>query len=543
MFFDKIRDKIYVEDCIHLSVMDAGGNRISSTIASKLDFLMRLTNTQNNMLGKALPFDASYISRLRTGKRNLTRQRDVITPMAQYFARSARESYQRRVLAQRICPGEDWPASLAEGERLIAEWLRTGDDVDESDITDGIRDVRREGRAPQDTSHETTEFFYGNEGKREGVELFLSELCRQDISPVLLLHSDENMAWIYEDPEFARRWGELLLQIAAKGGKIKIVHTVRRSIEEMLVAIEKWMPLYMTGMFETYYCPRTRDNIYCRTLFVARKQTAFVSHSIVNAKKPMVNLLIRDKGAVAALEDEFFDYLALCRPLIRVYNSQNIEEFLSVFTKFLEAEDNMILFRSLPSRYTMPESVNRSMGNRTGKKGFEQQTRRLWTQRENQLAQGLQLQEILLLMNPDDIAAGKAVLPFCDLVGEPTIRYTVEEYAEHVEAMAELLEREPNYHVILRESSQGAITRPVEPSGSSLLKSDRSAFMLLVKESAGVVLHSAGPESMVFFSQEQDLTAAFWAYLSRLAAEEKREETMERLKTFARELRERFSAK
>lgn len=109
--------------------------------------------------------------------------------------------------------------------------------------------------------------------------------------------------------------------------------------------------------------------------------------------------------------------------------------------------------------------------------------------------------------------------------------------------MAELLEREPNYHVILRESSQGAITRPVEPSGSSLLKSDRSAFMLLVKESAGVVLHSAGPESMVFFSQEQDLTAAFWAYLSRLAAEEKREETMERLKTFARELRERFSAK
>lgn len=123
LFFDKIRDKIYMGDYIHLSVMDAGGNRISSTIASKLDFLMRLTNTQNNMLGKALSFDASYISRLRTGKRNLTRQRDVITPMAQYFARSARESYQRRVLAQRICPGEDWPASLAEGERLIAERL------------------------------------------------------------------------------------------------------------------------------------------------------------------------------------------------------------------------------------------------------------------------------------------------------------------------------------------------------------------------------------------------------------------------------------
>ena len=35
---------------------------MSLNIAKKLDFLMRLTGTQNNTLGKALSFDASYIS-------------------------------------------------------------------------------------------------------------------------------------------------------------------------------------------------------------------------------------------------------------------------------------------------------------------------------------------------------------------------------------------------------------------------------------------------------------------------------------------------
>ena len=55
---------------------------MSLHIAKKLDFLMRLTGTQNNTLAKALAFDASYISRLRVGKRSLPRNRDIISPMA-----------------------------------------------------------------------------------------------------------------------------------------------------------------------------------------------------------------------------------------------------------------------------------------------------------------------------------------------------------------------------------------------------------------------------------------------------------------------------
>ena len=36
-------------------------------IGDKLNFLMLLTETKNNILGKAISFDPSYISRIRTG--------------------------------------------------------------------------------------------------------------------------------------------------------------------------------------------------------------------------------------------------------------------------------------------------------------------------------------------------------------------------------------------------------------------------------------------------------------------------------------------
>ena len=40
-------------------------------LAEKLDYIMKLTNTKNSDLAKALDFDPSYVSRMRSGKRGI----------------------------------------------------------------------------------------------------------------------------------------------------------------------------------------------------------------------------------------------------------------------------------------------------------------------------------------------------------------------------------------------------------------------------------------------------------------------------------------
>ena len=59
-------------------------------IADKLNFLMKVTGTKNNMLGRALSFDASHISRIRSGDRGLPSRREFIVPAAGYFARAVK---------------------------------------------------------------------------------------------------------------------------------------------------------------------------------------------------------------------------------------------------------------------------------------------------------------------------------------------------------------------------------------------------------------------------------------------------------------------
>ena len=75
-------------------------------IADKLNFLMKATATRNNMLSRALAFDASHISRIRNGERGLPSHREFILPAAGFFARAVRTASQKRVLAAQLCPGK-----------------------------------------------------------------------------------------------------------------------------------------------------------------------------------------------------------------------------------------------------------------------------------------------------------------------------------------------------------------------------------------------------------------------------------------------------
>src|SRR6056297_197654 len=57
----------------------------------KLDFLMNITKTKNSDLAMYTSLDSSYVSRLRRGKRNLSKNENFVMPMAEYFVKNIKE--------------------------------------------------------------------------------------------------------------------------------------------------------------------------------------------------------------------------------------------------------------------------------------------------------------------------------------------------------------------------------------------------------------------------------------------------------------------
>ncbi len=306
-------------------------------IGDKLDFLMRVTDTQNSTLGRALNFDASYISRIRAGSRGLPKHRPFIDEAAGFFARHVEDSIQQNLMSEIVCGGKRWPRDKEKAARLIAAWLR-----DEN--APGPEDSFRMDPVSPDRPEPDTDIrlYYGNEGKREAVLRFLEDLRGEKKPLRLMLYSDEDMRWLYEDADFARHWAALLSELLERKFTIRIIHTIGRDIGDMIEALQKWMPLYLRGGIEPYYCPKLRDGVFRQTRFIAEGKAALVSDSVGEATGDMLNMLTTDSRAVRAFEQEFEAFFALCRPLMRCYSATEKEKQQEAILDFM-ARDRFVI--------------------------------------------------------------------------------------------------------------------------------------------------------------------------------------------------------
>ena len=502
-------------------------------IGDKLNFLMQLTHTKNTRLGKEVSFDPSYISRIRTGARGVPKHRDFIYPASAFFAQVIRTKAQKEALAEAICPGKRWPEDINAAITLIADWLK---DEPGFDALTNKYDRNRFSFQPSESvaspsKEKKTEFYYGNTGKRECAIQFLTELAELDKPAKLLLHSEEDMLWLYENPDFVKNWSILLKTILQKGGRIVIVHTVRRSLGEMLEAVAKWSPLYATGHIEPYYCPRLRDNIFKRTVFIGSGNVAILGHTTGEAGKNRLNILVHDKRAVDALEKEFHDFLSLCRPLMKIYNSSNFAKIGNALSRFPAAGSRTIQFHVTPSWLTMPEAVGKSLSLRPGCELFYEYVRNyrdiLFLRKDKTESP---VTDIFSLPDIDAVVGGSVPVPLADLFGSPALCYTANEFHMHLAAALHRFKTSDDYHIVLLSPDS------INPASGTL---SPRAFSVIANETAGVILYRSSVPSTLFFTKEQDMTVSFCEYLERIEKDAApRQDTIETIQQYLDKLEE-----
>ena len=328
---------------------------MASTIAEKLDYLMKLTDTSNASLARVLSFDASYISRIRAGKRGIPRHQPFIRPTAEYFAKRIQRPEQIRSLQNKAAVLGQWPADTEEAVQYLIRWMEEEqahgqEGADKADKALGAGACYGQiptGNAPQDKFSES-ELFYGREGEREAVKILLKEACRDSAGGELLLYSDEHMAWMTEDTAFALDLSRLLTQFLQSGGKICIIHNINRELSEMLEAVRKWMPLYRFGRMEPYFCPRINDGFHHRTMFIVKDQIALSSGSVGARPENRIHLLTRRPQALSALTEEFEELLSTCRPLMDVYRQKDKYRMQRQFRRFLKGEGSLTVLHRFP---------------------------------------------------------------------------------------------------------------------------------------------------------------------------------------------------
>jgi hypothetical protein len=474
----------------------------------KLDFLMKITNTTNSALSLNVRLDASHISRLRRGERNALKDMSSIKTMGAYFARNCSQEYQRKALSDALNLTA-LPNTEKQISELIAKWLVTADDRGTRSVESFLSGLSGFSKSRSNTevnlNSATAEFpqsgmsvYYGNEGKQKAAVYFLSEVIAREKPQTLLLFSDEPTDWMTADRAFAAQWAQLMMQVLAKGNRIKIIHTVSRDLDEMFHAITQWMPLYMSGLIEPYYYPKKKDGIFKRTLFICPDVSAVVSMSVGNTANKAANILCRDSAVIEAYTEEFNEYLSLCKPLMSIYTAKDEGVYFSKLLEFEEECSNAVMKTESLSLLTMPEKLTNEIMTRIGKlSDFGAHQKERVSVFENCLKSNT-FTEIIRLFDTETVKNEQVKVSFSDMLIGGATYYTAEEYIEHLEHILHLLKTRENFHVFLTDEEL------------------ESRYMVYAREEVGAIVAKTSAPAVILAINESNLSAAFWDYLVHL---------------------------
>ena len=402
----------------------------------RLDAVMKLTDFSNARLSYAIHMDTSMVSRFRTGVRTPVPGSNVTNRISSVLYERADASGKLGTLARLM----NVPADMLD-EDALHDWLY--DDGQNQDRDAGIAEsllgifdsfsseTRLSIPAPEETvdidiAHSTQTEYFGSEGLRKAVLRFLFAAWSEK-AELLLLYSDENQEWLTGDRDFLMRWASLMSACVKNGTRIRIIHNVDRDLSEMTDAIRSWLPLYMSGMVESWYSTRTRNPRFSHTIFLCPGKACIESFHPVGTNAKAIYHYYVDWKILEVCRSGFNSMLEASGPLLKIPASI-----------IYKGDSDITIIQNGLSVATMSEELVRSFN--------EPSLYEEWKTLQDALLFRLKkarVNECVTLADDEDLFSGKVRIE--QLFGVRELFYTPEQYAMHLRNIIRLSETYAGY--------------------------------------------------------------------------------------------------
>lgn len=538
--------------------------------SSKMDFLMKLTQTTNKELAAEISVDRSLISLLRTGRRGIPHNKLHIRNMAASFAKRVHANFQRQALAE--VSGKANLRAEVSPDVLAAElehWLlgdtdsaaggsggtggspegaggsskgadRAQDEADraheDADRTQDEANRASEGAEqnvvplnPNDIKSmpfatRDTHFFYGDEGRRDALR-FLMNLGGLRESAISIFNNTD-IGWILSDRALTADIQAASKHHTERGSDITQILPPLSDIGSFTDSLRFLLPLYAKGNVKAYCSPRLAEPPFAVLVIIVRGRYVLISHGSRSGASKAITVVSADREFVNAHAEQFRDYLSLCRPAMETHRKPR--EFLPTISRFLSLKGEILQKTSTLSALSMPNELLRAYEAQSDSPE-RQEYFRIMSAKAALLEKRLLTEkrvDICRLHTVQEIRTGKIPVAFPYIPFRERPFYTAETYAVHLENILRLLERYRRYTFVpvFREPA----------SGCDLLVNDGGTALLV---------HGDAPSSMILEFRRPEIVAACREYLLRIVDEEGfaadyRDRVKARLGALIRELRE-----
>ena len=505
----------------------------------KINLLMKMANTTNTKLAGALGIDPSLVSRWRTGAREPGDDSRYIQLISVYFAAQARQDFQRVALLELTGHQmEDKNVSESVIATYLTRWLSNESKISSESIQVLLDSIGSVGNHPYPLPDVTLpaephgqpidlQSFSGTEGLRSAtMKLLMHALQSRQIEPKLYLFSDEPMDWIIENPLFAKQWYYLISSCIRRGLKIEVIHTLSRDSNELAIAVQRWLPFYMTGAIVSYYYPEKRDDMFNHTSFILAGEAMVSSTSVRGQGRNSVQYIYtNDRNAVQGAEVTFFAQRALCKPLVRTYTGEETSRYSEEQMHLFATNSGLGLGMQSLLLTGMPVSLLQKMLQREGVP--EVSCRVMLDKQEHRLhlththLQHKQFLMVISLPRITDVLKGKVTALIPELLTHRRFTYLPMEYHEHMIQIIRMLRTYNNLDIVILPNKHMLHT-----------------VQLFVMQNSGLLVLKHRDPKFVFISEQHDLINAIMSFIMQ---ETQRIPKRERNKDFVLDKLEKFA--
>jgi len=438
-----------------------------TTFSNNLNTLITSLNINTHEMSKYIVFDASHISRIRYGKAKPSNPVEFSNKICSYILNRYKNPDDINNLMMIIgCKKSDlsnekiystlfnWLTSeIVPVKNQISDFLHH---LDSFNLDDYIKVIKfDELKVPSIPFYKAkTKHYYGIEEMKQGELNFFKGTVLSKSKEDIFMCSDMPMEDMAKDIDFGKKWMFAIAMCLKKGHHLNIIHNLDRPFNEMMLGLESWIPIYMTGQISPYYLSNLKNNVYNHLNYVSA--AAALSGECINGfhNKGMY-YLTTNKNEIEYYKEKSDLLLKKAKPLMEIYRESNIKEYHLFLKKDENIECDRTRYISSLPLFTISDELLIKILKRN--KLTKEEINKIIKYKNNEfkhmnsILKKNKVFDYIYVIKENEFISDTPSLLLNNLFIDKTINYTYKEYIEHLKLTNEYAKNNKNYNILTEE--------------------------------------------------------------------------------------------
>lgn len=425
----------------------------SETLRANLNSLLSILPIHVAELSKAISYDPSFLSRVRSGQRTPAEPQKFCADVARFLVRRFDDTKSKAQIAALLGTTVETLGTETTYYAAVKQWLSDGTArtsekqgsavsaflcaLDCFDLNEYIRAIHfDELKTPSlPFTLPASRTYHGIEEMKKGeLDFFKATVLSHADRPVLL-YSDMPMEDMAEDLDFSKKYMFGLAMLLKKGLHLNIIHDLNRPFNELMLGLESHIPLYMTGQISPYYLKDAPNSVFCHFLKVSGA-AALAGECISGCHDRGMYYLTKGKSDLAYYQARAEDLLAKAKPLMEIYRAPMKGALDAFLTTDGDADGCRRSLLTAPPIYTATDEFLTAFLEKRNVKLQEQKKILSFFAKQRQRLSGYMkrgvVRDELSILTWEEFEAAPVSLLLSELFFEHDFTYSYDEYQEHL---------------------------------------------------------------------------------------------------------------